>query len=69
MADIRLDHEKLPWLCAQCAHFIAREADEANPPSHECGVAGRVVVFDPYTSSEQAEHIRRRIPAPDSRKW
>lgn len=61
--------DELPWLCGQCAHFVVVGSDPASPPSHECRVAGRVVVFEPYTTSEQAEHIRRRIPAPATRRW
>ena len=57
---------KRPWLCEQCARFMVTVtgADEASDtaPTHACPVAGIVVAFVAYTSSEQAELARPPVP-------
>ena len=57
---------KRPWLCEQCARFMVTVtgADGASDtaPTHACPVAGIVVAFVAYTSSEQAELARRQFP-------
>lgn len=60
---------KVPWVCPTCAHFMVTVGADVEEPSHECIAVHRRVVFVPYTSSEQAESIRRRLPVQSRPQW
>jgi hypothetical protein len=60
---------KVPWVCPSCGHFMVTVGVDVEEPSHECVAVHRRVVFVPYTSSEQAESIRRRIPVKSRPQW
>ncbi len=60
---------KVPWVCPSCGHFMVTVRVDVAAPSHECTAVHRRVVFVPYTSSEQAESIRRRLPVQSRPQW
>ncbi len=56
---------QVPWICDSCGHFMVADAvrvAEQGPPRHERTVAGFIVAFVAYESSEQAAEIARRVP-------
>lgn len=67
--ELRGTQVKVPWVCPSCGHFMVTVGADPEEPFHECAAVHRRVVFVPYTSSEQAESIRRRLPVKSRPQW